>query len=165
MNCSTMIDLLPEYIRRRLSAEESAAVRAHLATCPACAEAYEEELAFEHTIHGVDAPAPPQLLPQIMASVRTQPQHRPSFRVRTLDIVFALAAAFALYGMFIGVNAFRAIFPLIADTLNLGALLSGSTGLILLLTVISGIIGLAISLAVAAIVQSAANRTREPYIS
>ena len=163
MNCSTMIDLLPEYIRRRLSVEESAAVRAHLATCPTCAEVYEEELAFEHMIHGVDAPAPPQLLPQIMASVRTQPQHRPSFRVRTLDIVFALAAAFALYGMFIGVNALQAIFPLIADTLNLGALLSGSTGLILLLTVVSGLIGLMVSLAVAAIVQNAANRTREPY--
>jgi anti-sigma factor RsiW len=162
MNCIQIAELLPEYLRRRLPAEEEAAVRAHLSACPECAEVYETELAFAQMLRGTDAPAPALLLPQIMASVRVQPQHRPAFRLRPLDVVFALAAAFALYGMFIGVSALRAIFPFVVDTVDPKALFSGTTGMVLLLTAICSVIGLAISLPVAAAVHTATTRARDP---
>jgi hypothetical protein len=101
-------------------------------------------------------------LPQIMASVRVQPQHRPAFRLRPLDVVFALAAAFALYGMFIGATALRAIFPFVVDTIDPEALFSGTTGMILLLTGGCAIVGLAISLPVAAAVHTMTSRERDP---
>src|SRR5262249_48091814 len=144
MNCNEMMDLLPEYIRRRLPEEESAAVRAHLATCPACAEEYDAELAFEHALRGSDAPAPAHLLPQIMASVRTQPQHTPAFRLRLLDVVFALAAAFAVYGLFIAARALWFVVPFVVETLDPRSFLSSTLGMMLVLTVIFSMIGLAI---------------------
>jgi predicted anti-sigma-YlaC factor YlaD len=165
MNCTDIADLLPDYLRRRLPAAEEQAIRGHLATCPACAAAYEEELAFEHMLHGTDAPTPAYLLPQIMASVRVQPQHKPAFRLRPLDIVFALAAACALYGMFVAANALGAIVPFIIDTLDLRSFFSGATGLILLLTVACTVIGVGVSVAVAAVMNGTVSRSREPYTS
>jgi anti-sigma factor RsiW len=166
MNCTEISDLLPEYIRRRLPADEVAAVRGHLSACPACAEAYEAELAFTQTIRGMDAPAPMHLLPQIMASVRVQPQHKPAFRLRPLDVVVALAAAFALYGMFIGVRALQYVTPFIVDTLNLRALFGNGLSTTLVLAAIFGAIGLAISIPVAAFVHRATtSQPRTPYIS
>lgn len=163
MNCNEMMDVLPEYIRRRLPAEEAAIVRVHLSTCPACAAAYDAELAFEHALRGTDAPAPTDLLPQIMASVRTQPQHRPTFQLRPLDIVFAVAAAFALYGMFIAGRALWVVVPFVVDTLDLRSIFGGTLGTTLILAAIFSVIGLAISIPVAAMVQNATNRSREPY--
>jgi anti-sigma factor RsiW len=163
MNCIEIVDLLPEYIRRRLPAEEVAAVRAHLSACPACAEAYEAELAFTQTLRGTDASAPMHLLPEIMASVRTQPQHKPTFRLRPLDIVFALAAACGLYGMVIGVRALQFVAPFVVDTLDPRTLFGDGLSTTLLLAAIFGAIGLAISIPVAAIVHRAMSRPREPY--
>jgi anti-sigma factor RsiW len=165
MNCIEIADLLPEYIRRRLPAEEAAIVRAHLSTCAACAAAYEAELAFQHALGGLDAAPPAQLLPQIMASVRVQPQHKPAFHLRPLDLVYALAAAFALYGLFIAGQALWFVFPFVADALNLRALFDDALRTALILAAIFSVVGLAISIPVAALVQNATNRTREPYPS
>ncbi len=165
MTCTEIADLLPEYIRRRLPAEEAAAVRAHLSACPACAEAYEAELAFTQALRGTDAPPPAHLLPQIMASVRVQPQHKPTLRPQFLDLVAALVAGVALYGMIIGVRALWYVVPLVVDALDFRALLSGSMGVVLVLAAVFGFVGLAISLTVAALVQTTTGRMREPYAS
>lgn len=165
MDCATIVDLLPEYIRRRLPAAEEVVVRAHIATCAACAAAYEGELAFAQMFHGTDAVAPPQMLPQIMASVRAEPQIAPAFRLRPLDIVVAFACAIALAGMLLAVGALRSILPVIGGALDLRPLFDGSAGSLLLLTVVFGGIGVGVSLGVGAAVHAAAIRVRGPSLS
>lgn len=158
MDCTTLIDLLPEYIRRRLPAASQAAARAHLAACAACAAAYEEELALAQMLHGTDAAAPPSLLPQIMASVRAEPQIAPTFRLRPLDVAIALACAVALAGMLLAIAALQAILPDVGGALDPRALLDNSTWSILLLTALSGGLGMALSLGVGAAAWNATRR-------
>lgn len=165
MDCAAITDLVPEYIRRRLPAAGAAAARAHLATCATCAAAYEEELAFARMLHGTDAATPPQMLPQIMASVRAAPQIVPASRLRPLDVAVAFACAIALSGMIVAVGALQAILPVIGSALDLRALFGGSAGSLLLLTVVFSGIGLAIILGVGAAVHTATNRARDPYLS
>src|SRR3954469_3862721 len=100
-----IVPLLPESLRRGLPAEEAAAVRAHLSACPACAAAYEEELAFAALARGTDQPAPGFLMAQVMAGGRAEPRQLPAFRVRPLDFVLAIATAGALFGLGVGVLA------------------------------------------------------------
>ncbi len=165
MDCAHIADLLPEYIRRQLPAADEAVARAHLAACAACAAAYEGELAFAQMLHGTDTAAPPLLLPQIMASVRAEPQVAHAFRLRPLDLVVAFACAIALAGMLLAVGALRSILPIIGNALDLRALFDGSVGSLLLLTAIFGGIGVTISLGVGAAVHTATNRVRGPYFS
>ena len=162
MNCTEITPLLPEYIRRRLPTAQEAAVRAHLSACAACAAAYEDELAFGSLVRGTDMPAPTQLMAQVMAGVRAEPRQVPTFRVRPLDFVFAIAAAFVLYGLGFGLLALRAISPVIIDIFDPHAFLAdGLTVRALTLGALWASGGLAISIPIAAAMH-AVIRSRRP---
>jgi hypothetical protein len=165
MNCTEITPLLPEYIRRRLPAAQEAAVRAHLSACPACAAAYEEELAFGSLVRGTDMPAPAHLMAQVMAGVRAEPRQAPTFRIRPLDFVLAIAAAAMLYGLGVGLLALRAISPVITGIFDPSALLAdGLTVRTLTLGALWAIVGLAISIPIAAAMHLAL-RNRRPTIT
>jgi anti-sigma factor RsiW len=165
MNCTEITPLLPEYIRRRLPTAEEAAVRAHLSACPACAAAYEDELAFGSLMHGTDAPAPAHLMARVMAGVRAEPRQAPTFRIRPLDFVFTIAAAAMLYGLGVGLLALRAISPVITGIFDPSALLAdGLTVRALTLGALWAVVGLAISIPIAAAMH-AALRNRRPTIT
>jgi F0F1-type ATP synthase membrane subunit c/vacuolar-type H+-ATPase subunit K len=165
MNCTEITPLLPEYIRRRLPTAEEAAVRAHLSACPACAAAYEDELAFGSLMHGTDAPAPAHLMARVMAGVRAEPRQAPTFRIRPLDFVLAIAAAAMLYGLGVGLLALREISPVITGIFDPSALLAdGLTVRALTLGALWAVVGLAISIPIAAAMH-AALRNRRPTIT
>jgi len=165
MNCTAITPLLPEYIRRRLPAAQEAVVRAHLSACPVCAAAYEDELAFGALAHGSDLPAPAHLMAQVMAGVYAEPRQAPAFRVRPLDFVLAITAAVVLYGMGVGLLALRAISPVITGFFDPRALLAdGLTVRTLTLAGLWAIVGLAISIPIAAAMH-AVLRTRRPTIT
>lgn len=162
MTCAAIVVLLPEYIRRRLPAEEEAAVRAHLSACPACAAAYEEELAFAALARGTDLPAPGHLMARVMAGVRAEPRQLPAFRVRPLDFILAIAAAGALFGLGVGLLALRAISPLITGFFDPRDLLAdGLTLRTLTLAALWGVVVLAVSIPIAA-TMLAVLRARRP---
>lgn len=161
MNCAEITALLPEYIRRRLPAEQMTAVRAHLSDCPACAAAYEEELAFGALVHGTDLPAPAHLMAQVMAGVRAEPRQAPAFRVRVLDFVLAIGAGAALAGLVLGLLGLRAITPILTTLFDPRALLAdGLTARTLTLASLWAIVGLAISIPIAAMMHTAIARSR-----
>lgn len=165
MNCTSIVALLPEYIRRRLPTEHEAAVRAHLSTCPVCAAAYEEELAFGSMAHGTDAPVPAHLMAQVMAGVRAEPRQVAAFRVRPLDFVLAIAAAVVLYGLGFGLLALRAVSPLITDFFDPRTFLAdGLTLRTLTFAALWAIVGLAVSIPIAAGMH-AILRDRRPTIT
>ncbi len=159
MTCMEIVTLLPEYIRRRLPAAQEAAVRAHLSTCPVCATAYEDELAFGAMVHGTDAPAPPDLMAQVMSSVRAEPRQAAPFRVRALDFVFAIGAALAVGGLALGLLSLWKISPVITDLFDPGAFLAGGlTVRTITLAALWAIVGLAVTLSIAAMVYATMSR-------
>ncbi len=161
MNCSAIVPLLPEYIRRRLPTAEMAAVRAHLSACPACAAAYEDELVFGALMHGTDEAAPPHMLARVMADVRAEPQQMPAFRLRPLDLLLAVAIVAIVGGFGIGAFSLWAISPILTTMLDLRALFGGDeTAATLVLAALWGLVGLAISVPVAAVVHAALDGTR-----
>jgi anti-sigma factor RsiW len=161
MTCTKIVALLPDYIRRRLPAAEEAAVRAHLSACPACAAAYEDELAFGALIYGTDAPAPPVLLAQVMAGVRAEPRQAMPFRLRALDFALAIGAALAVGGLVFGLLSLWQISPIITDLLDPGALLAdGLTVRTIILAALWAIVGLALSLPIAATMHAVITRGR-----
>lgn len=161
MTCMEIVTLLPEYVRRRLPAAQESAVRAHLSQCPACAAAYEDELAFGALVHGTDAPAPPHLAAQVMASVRAEPRQAAPFQVRALDFVFAIGAALAAGGLVIGLLSLWDISPIITILFDPGALLDdGLTVRTLTLAALWAIVGLAVSLPLAAMMYAIISRSR-----
>jgi len=165
MTCATVAALLPDYIRRRLPAAQDAAVRAHLAACPVCAAAYEDELAFGAMVHGTDTMAPVHLMAQVMAGVRAEPRQPAPFRVRALDFALALGAALAMGGLVFGLLALWQIGPLLADLFDPGALLAdGLTLRTLTLAALWTIVGLAVSLPIAAVTHTAVMRSRRTPI-
>lgn len=161
MMCMEIAILLPEYIRRRLPATQEAAVRAHLSTCPICAAAYEDELAFGAMVHGTDAPAPPDLMTQVMTGVRAEPRQAAPFRVHALDFVFAIGAALAAGGLVLGLLSLWNISPIITDLFDPGAFLAGGvTVRTLTLAALWVIVGLSVSLPIAAMVYATMVRGR-----
>jgi anti-sigma factor RsiW len=161
MTCVAAVALLPEYVRRRLPGDEAAAVRAHLSACPACAAAYEEELAFAALARGTDLPAPAHLMAQVMAGVRAEPRQLPTFRVRALDFVFAIAGAVALFGLGVGLLALRAISPLFTNFFDPRALLAdGLTLRALTLAALLGVVGLALGIPIAATMHAVLRNRR-----
>ncbi len=103
----TIAGLLPEYLYRRLPPVETERVRRHIADCPACAAAYEYELALSQLARGADAPAPPHLFAAIMGEVHVTPQAMPHFRVTVFDVLLAIAATAACVGVFLGLDGLR----------------------------------------------------------
>lgn len=92
-------DALPLLLRGRLSPSEAARVRAHVATCPACAE----ELALlERSAKLFDMATPRVDVSAIVAKLPAAPQQRPALRVarggarRPLVPRYAWAAAASL---------------------------------------------------------------------
>jgi F0F1-type ATP synthase membrane subunit c/vacuolar-type H+-ATPase subunit K len=165
MNCAEITPLLPEYIRRRLPSAQEVVVRAHLSACPACAAAYEDELAFGALTHGSDMPAPAHLMAQVMAGVRAEPRQMPKFRVRPLDFVLTIAAAVVLYGLGFGLLALRAISPVITGFFDPSTLLAdGLTVRALTLAGLWAVVGLAVSIPIAATMH-AVIRNRRPTIT
>lgn len=161
MRCEEIVTLLPEYVRRRLPAAEEASVRAHLSTCAACAAAYEDELAFGAIAHGTDAPAPPLLMAQVMAGIRAEPRQAAPFRVRALDFVFAIGAALAAGGLVVGLLSLWQISPLFADSLDPGTLFAtGLTVRTIVLAALWAIVGLSVSLPIAATMHAIITRGR-----
>lgn len=161
MTCTEMVALLPDYIRRRLPAAEEAAVRAHLSLCPACAAAYEDELAFGALVRGTDAPAPPALMAQVMAGVRAAPRQAAPFRVRALDFALAIGAALAVGGLVFGLLSLWEISPVLADLFDPGALLAGGlTVRTITLAALWAVVGLAVSLPIAAAMHAAIAHSR-----
>ncbi|MDQ2784331.1 MAG: zf-HC2 domain-containing protein [Chloroflexota bacterium] len=161
MTCSEIVALLPEYIRRRLLATEEAAVRAHLSACPACAAAYEDELAFGAMARGADTPVPPMVLARVMAGVYAEPRQAAAFRVRALDFVLAIGAALAAGGLVIGLLSLWQIRPLVTDLFDPRALLDdGRTLGTITVAALWVVVGLAVSLPIAAMVYAAILRSR-----
>lgn len=161
MNCAEITALLPEYIRRLLPGAQEADVRAHLSTCPACAAAYEDELAFGALARGTDSPAPAHLMAQVMAGVRAEPRQVPKFRVRPLDFALAIAAAGLLYGLAFGLLALRAVSPIITDFFDpRGLLADGVTVRTLTLAALWAVVGLAISIPIAATMHAVIRNRR-----
>lgn len=161
MICREIATLLPEYVRRRLPAAQENAVRAHLAQCPACAAAYEDELAFGALAHGTDAAAPPHLLARVMTSVRAEPRQAAPFRVRALDFVFAIGAALAAGGFVVGLLSLWDISPIITALFDPGALLDGGlTVRTIILAALWVVVGLAVSLPLAAMMYAVIARSR-----
>ncbi len=161
MNCPEITALLPEYIRRRLPATEMAAVRAHLSACPACAAAYEDELAFDTLLRGTDETAPPQMLARVMAEVRAESRQLPAFRLRPLDLLLAVAIVAIVGGLGIGALSLWEISPILTNSLDLRALFGGDqTAATLVLAALWGLVGLVISLPIAAVVHAALDGTR-----
>ncbi len=160
MTCSEIVALLPEYIRRRLLATEEAAVRAHLSACPACAAAYEDELAFGAIARGTDTPVPSMVLARVMAGVYAEPRQA-AFRVRALDFVLAIGAALAAGGLVIGLLSLWQIRPLVTDLFDPRALLDdGRTLGTITVAALWVVVGLAVSLPIAAMVYAAILRSR-----
>jgi anti-sigma factor RsiW len=165
MMCAEIAPLLPEYVRRRLPPAQEATVRAHLSACPACAAAYEEELAFTAMVRGTDTPAPALLMPSVMASVRAEPRQMPRFGVRPLDFVLAIGAASALGGLVLGLLSLWAISPIFADMFDLRALLAGGvTDRTITLVALWAVVGLTISLTATAGVHAAMSRNRNATV-
>ena len=161
MTCMEIVTLLPEYIRRRLPAAREAAVRAHLSTCPACAAAYEDELAFGALARGADMPAPPVVMTRVMAGVRAEPRQAMPFRVRALDFVLAIGAALAAGGLVIGLLSLWQISPLFTDLFDPRTLLDdGLTLGTITLAALWATVGLAVILPIAAMVYAAMVRSR-----
>ena len=161
MTCTDVAVLLPDYFRRRLPAARDTAVRAHLSTCPVCATAYEDELAFGAMARGADMPAPAHLMAQVLANVRAEPRQPAPFRVRALDFALAIGAALALSGLVFGLLSLWQIGPLLADFFDPGALLAdGLTLRAITLATLWAIVGLAISLPIAAMMYAAMMRSR-----
>lgn len=161
MTCMEIVTLLPEYVRRRLPTAQESAVRAHLAQCPACAAAYEDELAFGALAHGTDALAPPHLLAQVMTSVRAEPRQAAPFRVRALDFALAIGAALAAGGLVVGLLSLRNISPIITALYDPGALLDGGlTVHTIIIAALWAVVGLAMSLPIAAMVYAVITRNR-----
>ncbi len=161
MTCRDTVTLLPDYVRRRLPAVQETAVRAHLSRCPACAAAYEEELAFGALVHGTDAPAPPQLLAQVMTSVRAEPRQAAPFRVHALDFVFAIGAALAAGSLVVGLLSLWGIRPILTALFDPGAFLAGGiTVRIITLAALWAVAGLAVSLPLAVTMYAVIARSR-----
>ena len=161
MICIEIVSLLPEYIRRRLPATEEAAVRAHLSACPACAAAYEGELAFGAMARGADMPAPPVVMMRVMASVRAEPRQAAPFRVRALDFVLAIGAALAAGGLVVGLLSLWQISPLFSDLFNPRALLDDGLALgTITLAALWAIVGLAVIVPIAVMAYAAMVRSR-----
>jgi len=161
VTCTDLATLLSEYIRRRLPATEEAAGRAHLSACPACAAAYEDELAFGAMARGADMPVPPVLMARVMASVRAEPRQAMPFRVYAFDFVLAIGAALAAGGLVIGVLSLWQISPLFMDLFDPRALLDdGFTVHTITLASLWVVVGLAVSLPISAIVYAAIVRSR-----
>lgn len=161
MTCSEIVTLLPEYIRRRLPANEEAAVRAHLSVCPACAAAYEDELVFGAMARGADRPVPPVVMARVMAGVRAEPRQAMPVRVRALDFVLAIGAALAAGGLVIGLLSLWQISPLFIDLFDPRALLDdGLTVRTITLAALWAVVGLAVSLPIAAMISAAIARSR-----
>lgn len=161
MNCAEIVDVLPDYIRRHLPDEQATAVRAHLSVCPACAAAYEEELAFGALARGTDSPAPAQVMARVMAEVRAEPRQVAKFRVRPLDFVLAIAAAAMLYGLAFGLLALRAVSPVITGFFDPRALLAdGLTVRTLTLAALWAVVGLAVSIPIAATMHAVIRNRR-----
>lgn len=161
MICADVAALLPEYIRRRLPAGPEAAVRAHLSACPACAAIYEDELAFGALARGTDISAPPYLMTRVMVSVRATPRQEARYRVRALDVVCAIAAALVFAGLVFGLRSLWTVTPLFADLFDASALLAdGLTLHTIALAALWAVVGLSMSLPVAAIVHASIMRSR-----
>jgi F0F1-type ATP synthase membrane subunit c/vacuolar-type H+-ATPase subunit K len=148
-----------------LPAAQDAAVRAHLSACPTCAAAYEEDLAFGALVHGTDQPTPTHLMAQVMAGVRAEPRQVPKFRVRPLDFVIAIAAAAVLYGLGFGLLALRAISPVFSGLFDPSALLAdGLTLRALTLGALWAVVGLAVSIPIAAMMHAVLRNRRSTSI-
>lgn len=164
MNCTEIVVLLPEYVRRRLLPDQEATVRAHLSACDACAAAYEDELAFGSLAHATDAPVPPQMLAQVMASVRAEPRQAPAFRLRPLDVVVAVAIATALAGVAFGLLSLQRISSVLTSMFDPAALLNDPTTRTIAFAILWGAIALVCSLPLAAGVYVAYTRSRRPSV-
>jgi hypothetical protein len=165
MNCTEITPLLPEYIRRRLPAAQEAIVRAHLSICPTCAAAYEEELIFGALAHGTDLPTPTYLMAQVMAGVRAEPRQMPKFRVSPLDFMLTIAAAVVLYGLGFGLLSLRAISPVVTGLFDPRALLAdGLTVRALTLGALWAVVGLAVSIPIAAAMHAVISNRRPTII-
>lgn len=110
-DCESIRPLLGEYLRRRLPADVLADIRHHLAECPECAAAFEEERVFSTLAGSTDEPAPVFLLAGVMERVRAEPCPLPAFRVRPLDVIFALSGTIALVGVIFGFMSLSIIVP------------------------------------------------------
>jgi hypothetical protein len=101
---------LSDYLDGSLTAEEKAAIEAHLKTCPLCGDALRElQKTVEHiqTVEEVDPPA--WMTQKIMARVRTESEQRKGFFARlflplsvklpiqAVALVFLAVAAFSIY--------------------------------------------------------------------
>lgn len=161
MNCADITALLPEYIRRRLPAAQGATVRAHLAACPACAAAYEEELAFGSLAQATDSPTPPFLMARVMADVRAEPRQMPAFRVCPLDFAVAFALALALGGLTVAALSLWSISPLITDALAPDAWFTGVTAQTLALASLWAAIVIGCSIPIAVATRAAHIRSRQ----
>ncbi len=161
MTCIEIVPLLPEYIRRRLPTAEEADVRTHLSACPACAAAYEDELAFGAIARGADMPAPPVVMARVMADVYAEPRQAMPFRVRALDFVLAIGAALAAGGLVVGLLSLWQISPLFTDLFDPRALLDdGLTLGTITIAALWATVGLAVSLSVAVMIYAAIMRSR-----
>ncbi len=161
MTCVEIVTLLPDYVRRRLPAAQEAALRAHLSACPACAAAYEGELAFGALVHGTDTPAPPLVMARVMTGIRAEPRQAAPFRVRALDFVFAIGAALAVGGLVFGLLSLWTISPIITGLLDPGTLLAGGlTVRTRILAALWAIVGLCVSLPIAATIHAILTRSR-----
>jgi uncharacterized membrane protein len=116
-------------------------------------------------VHGTDQPTPTHLMAGVMAGVRAEPRQMPTFRLRPLDFVLAIAAAVALYGLGLGLLALRAISPIITDFFDPRALLAdGLTVRALTLGALWAVVGLVVSIPIAAMMH-AVLRDRRPTIT
>ncbi|MGA8534831.1 MAG: zf-HC2 domain-containing protein [Candidatus Tumulicola sp.] len=96
------IDELVDYARSELSARDDAAVHAHLAVCPACAEAHDAEARLVEVLRlhakAEEREFPPGLAEAIYARAAAERTSAPwwSLRLPALQPAFALAVAAAV---------------------------------------------------------------------
>jgi anti-sigma factor RsiW len=90
-------DRLTAYVDGALSAEETAAVAAHLAVCAHCCNVRDDLLAIRRVLRAVPAPLPsPSLLPRTLARLDATDRRRVLFRQAVIAAAVAAVAAVAL---------------------------------------------------------------------
>jgi anti-sigma factor RsiW len=97
--CDHRRDLLWDYVYDLVDPGEAAALRAHLASCPACQAALEQVTAQQKLIAQaaqLDVPIPPFTVPAAEPETVSRPARRPVVRSRRLPLWPMLAAAAAV---------------------------------------------------------------------